>query len=83
MKISLEKTYCFNTFAKIIDCGYLLPPPRRGGSKEYPQSMCWNKTKKKIDIAVRTQFFLYMYKTGGFGGICYTDMFSSCETKTV
>ena len=22
-----------------IDCGYSLEPPRRGGSKEYPQSM--------------------------------------------
>ena len=22
-----------------IDCGYLLEPPRRGGSNEYPQSM--------------------------------------------
>ena len=25
--------------AKNIDCGYLLEPPRRGGSSEYPQSM--------------------------------------------
>ena len=25
--------------AQNIDCGYLLEPPRRGGSNEYPQSM--------------------------------------------
>ena len=25
--------------AENIDCGYLLEPPRRGGSNEYPQSM--------------------------------------------
>ena len=24
---------------KTIDCGYLLEPPRRGGSNKYPQSM--------------------------------------------
>ena len=26
-------------FAQNIDCGYLLDPPRQGGSNEYPQSM--------------------------------------------
>ena len=29
----------FLIFAQIIDCGYSLEPPRRGGSNEYPQSM--------------------------------------------
>ena len=29
----------FHISAQIIDCGYLLEPPRRGGSNEYPQSM--------------------------------------------
>ena len=45
MKISLEKFDNFNMFAQTIDCGYTLEPPRRGGSKEYPQSMFWNKNK--------------------------------------
>ena len=27
--------------AQNIDCGYLLEPPRRGGSNEYRQSMFW------------------------------------------
>ena len=26
--------------AQNMDCGYSLEPPRRGGSNEYPQSMC-------------------------------------------
>ena len=29
-----------------VDCGYMLEPPRRGGSNEYPQSMFWSKNKK-------------------------------------
>ena len=29
----------FHISAQNIDCGYLLEPPRRGGSNEYPQSM--------------------------------------------
>ena len=29
----------FVIYAKNIDCGYSLEPPRRGGSNEYPQSM--------------------------------------------
>ena len=34
-------------FAQNIDCGYMLEPPRRGGSNEYPQSMFWNKNKNQ------------------------------------
>ena len=38
----------FLIFAQnIADCEYTLEPPRRGGSNEYPQSMFWNKNKKK------------------------------------
>ena len=33
----------FKMFAKNIDCGYMLEPPCRGGSNEYPQSMFWSK----------------------------------------
>ena len=36
----------FLIFAKNRDCGYMLEPPRRGGSNEYPQSMFWSKNKK-------------------------------------
>ena len=37
----------FFIFAQNIDCGYMLEPPRRGGSNEYPQSMFWSKQNKK------------------------------------
>ena len=32
-------SYVFHIPAQNIDCGYLLEPPRRSGSNEYPQSM--------------------------------------------
>ena len=38
----------FHICAQNIDCGYSLEPPRRGGSKEYPQSMFLSTNKKKI-----------------------------------
>ena len=56
LKISLPKTHSFQikkksflsiSLLKNIDCGYLLDPPRRGGSKEYPQSMFLSRNKKK------------------------------------
>ena len=40
----------FLLFAQNIDCWYLLEPPRRGGSNEYPQSMFWAKTWKISDF---------------------------------
>ena len=36
----------FPISAQNIDCGYLLEPPRRGGSNEYPQSMFWAEIRK-------------------------------------
>ena len=35
----------FHISAQNIDCGYSLEPPRRGGSKEYPQSMFLSRNK--------------------------------------
>ena len=54
--------------AQNIECGYMLELPRRGGSKEYPQSMFWSKTKKNR--------YTPAYPSGVQGGIHYTDMFS-------
>ena len=31
----------------LIDCGYMLEPPRREGSNEYPQSMFWIKNNNQ------------------------------------
>ena len=39
----LGKNDIFLIFAQNIDCGYMLEPPRRGGSNEYPESMFWSK----------------------------------------
>ena len=35
----IKNSNIFHIPAQNIDCGYLLEPPRRGGSNEYPQSM--------------------------------------------
>ena len=36
----------FHISAQNIDCGYLLEPPRGGGSNEYPQSMFLSRNKR-------------------------------------
>ena len=41
---------------KNTDSGYLLEPPRQGGSNEYPQSMFWEEIRKIIDIHVNPTF---------------------------
>ena len=38
-KFQIKNSDIFHSSARNIDCGYSLEPPRRGGSKEYPQSM--------------------------------------------
>ena len=35
----LKNSVIFHISAQNVDCGYLLEPPRRDGSNEYPQSM--------------------------------------------
>ena len=42
----IKNTNIFHISAQIIDCGYSLEPPRRGGSNEYPQSIFLSKSKK-------------------------------------
>ena len=42
--------------AQNIDCGYLLKPPRRGGSNEYPHSMCLTKVRKLMYTPVNPSF---------------------------
>ena len=54
------KTHCglqgytlFSLFLlKNIDCWYLLEPPRRGGSNEYPQSMFWAEMWKISELFI-------------------------------
>ena len=46
----------FLIFAQNIDCGYMLEPPQRGGSNEYPQSMFLAKNKKIMYSPVNPNF---------------------------
>ena len=38
----------FHIPAQNIVCGYSLEPPQRGGSNEYPQTMCYFGKIRKI-----------------------------------
>ena len=38
-------------------CGYLLEPPRQGGSNEYPQSMFLSRNKKNNVYPCKPQFY--------------------------
>ena len=57
-----------------IDCGYLLEPPQRGSSNEYPQYMFLIRNKKINVYSCITQFLLY--KSGVEGGQHYMGVFS-------
>ena len=46
----------FQISAQNIDCGYLLEPPHRGGSNEYPQSMFWAEIRKIMSTPVDPSF---------------------------
>ena len=48
-----------------IDCGYLLEPPRRGGSNENPQPMFLSRNKKNNVYPCKSQFY---YIKVGFQG---------------
>ena len=48
----------FHISAQNKDCGYLLEPPRRGGSNEYPQSLFWAKKKKYQNFSSENFQFL-------------------------
>ena len=59
----------------------LIVPLRRGGSSEYPQSMFWNKNKKKRYIPVNPQFYMHYTKVR-FKGVyiswsCFYDVCGS------
>ena len=56
----------FYISAQNIDCGYLLEPPRRRSSNEYPQSMFLSKSKKKNVYPCKPQFY---YIKVGFKGV--------------
>ena len=66
-KFSDKKIQIFFIFLiKIIDCGYALEPPRRGGSNAYPQSMFLSRNKKNNVYPCKPQFY---YIKVGFKGV--------------
>ena len=62
----IKNSDIFHISAQNIDCGYLLEPPRRGGSNEYPQSMFLSRNKKNNVFPCEPQF--YRIKVG-FKGV--------------
>ena len=52
----MKKVDSFLIFAQNIDFGYMLEPPQRGGSNEYPQSMFHSKNKKIMYTPVNPSF---------------------------
>ena len=52
--------------AQNIDYGYLLEPPLRGDSNEYPQSMFMSRNKKNNVYPYKPQFY---YLKVGFKGV--------------
>ena len=72
----MKSSASFHFSTQNIDCGYLLEPPRRGGSNEYQQSRFLSR-KKKINVYLcKPQF--YGIKVG-FKGVktikaCFRDV---------
>ena len=52
----IKNSDIFQISAQNIDCGYLLEPPQRGGSNEYPQSMFFSKIRKIMYTPVNPSF---------------------------
>ena len=64
-KFSDKKFDIFHISAQNIDCGYLLEPPRRGGSNEYPQCMFWAEIRKIMHTPVNPSFTIQKWGLRG------------------
>ena len=56
-KFQIKNSDILHISAQNIDCGYSLEPPRRGGSKEYPQSLFLSRNKKNNVYPCIPQFY--------------------------
>ena len=65
-KFSDKNSVIFHISAQNIYCWYLLEPPRRGGSNEYPQYMFLMRNKKNNVYPCKPQFY---YTKVGFKGV--------------
>ena len=75
-KFSDKNSDILHISAQYIDCGYMLEPPRWGGSNEYPQSMVLSRNKKNNVYPCKPQFY---YIKVGFKGVkiikaCFRDV---------
>ena len=61
-----KKSDIFYISAQNTDCGFSLEPPRRGGSKKYPQSKFLSRNKKNNAYPCKPQFY---YIKVGFKGV--------------
>ena len=60
VKLEFTGVYIILLFLlKIIDCGYSLEPPRRGGSNEYPQSIFWAEIWKISEFLIWFFFSIF------------------------
>ena len=66
----IKNSDIFHISAQNIDCGYLLEPPHRGGSNEYPQSMFSSTNKKTNVYPCKPQFYCIKL---GFKGVKFTS----------
>ena len=65
----MKTSSSFHISDQKIDCGYLLEPPRRGGSNGYPQSKYLSRNKKINVYPCKPQFYcIYCIKVG-FKGV--------------
>ena len=53
----MKNSGCFHISSQNINCGYLLEPPRRGGSNEYPQSMLLSRNTENNLYPWKPQFY--------------------------
>ena len=53
----MKNSGSFHISAQNIDCGYLLEPPRRRGSNEYPLSIILSRNKKINLYPCKPQFY--------------------------
>ena len=54
----IKSSDIFHVSAQNIECRYSLELPRRGGSKEYPQSMFLSRNKKIMYTPVNPSFII-------------------------
>ena len=79
VSFQIKNSDIFHIYAKNIDCGYSLEPPRRGDSNEYPQSMFLSRNKKNNVYPCKPHF--YYIKVGFRGGQNYIGILMKAQIR--